>query len=98
MLQLPPVAVVDYCIAKAGLNMLTLHLQSAEEQRTDRQRITFYAVSPGHCKTGFNGFKGLKDPVDGAEVILRLLEAAPGAIPGGTFWEFENGEFRMPPW
>ncbi|GJN70643.1 short chain dehydrogenase [Purpureocillium lilacinum] len=99
--QLPPVAVVDYCIVKAGLNMLTLHLQAAEDNDDDHDgetRITFWAVSPGHCKTGFNGFRGTKDPLDGAEVVLRLLESQAGEIPGGTFWEYEGGEFRMPPW
>ncbi|UNI20430.1 hypothetical protein JDV02_006518 [Purpureocillium takamizusanense] len=99
--QLPPVALVDYCIVKAGLNMLTLHLQAAEdndENAVEKARITFWAVSPGHCKTALNGFKGLKDPLDGAEVVLKLLESRAGAIPGGTFWEYEGGEFRMPPW
>ena len=78
--------------------MLTLHLQSAEEQREAGPRIAFWAVSPGHCKTGFNGFRGKKDPVDGAEVVIRLLQSPPGEIAGGTFWEFENGKFQMPSW
>lgn len=90
---------VDYCIAKAGLNMLVLHLQAREDASTTvNGKITFWAVSPGHCKTGFNGFRGSKDPLDGAEVVVRLLNSAPGEIEGGTFWEYESGIFQMPPW
>ncbi|CAM1511696.1 Fc.00g092090.m01.CDS01 [Cosmosporella sp. VM-42] len=96
--QLPPVTLVDYCIAKAGLNMLTLGLQGQEEARDENERVTYWATSPGHCKTAFNGYRGLKDPLEGAEVVLRLLESQKGDIKPGTFWEYENGEFRVPPW
>ncbi|KAH8157243.1 hypothetical protein CIB48_g11002 [Xylaria polymorpha] len=95
---LPPVASIDYCVVKAALNMLTVHLQAAEEAKTEDNKITFWATSPGHCKTGFNGFRGHKDPLDGAEVVLRLLKSERGDIQGGTFWEFENNEFRQVPW
>lgn len=78
--------------------MLTVHLQAAEEAKTEDNKITFWATSPGHCKTGFNGFRGHKDPLDGAEVVLRLLKSERGDIQGGTFWEFENNEFRQVPW
>ncbi|KAJ6443149.1 kynurenine 3-monooxygenase [Purpureocillium lavendulum] len=66
--KLPPVAAVDYRIVKAGLNMLTLQLQAAEDAMLAGAKITFWAE---------------------------------GEIPGGTFWECEEGEegeFRMPPW
>lgn len=63
---------MDDCIAKADLNMLTLQMQLAEERRED-SRITYWAVSPGHCKTGFNGYRGKKDPLEGAESVVRLL-------------------------
>jgi NAD(P)-dependent dehydrogenase (short-subunit alcohol dehydrogenase family) len=97
-LKLPPVAEIEYCIVKAGLNIMTLQYHIAEEQRPEAERVTFWAVSPGHCKTGFNGFRGIKDPVDGAEVVVRLLESEKSAIAGGTFWEFEGGKFQQPPW
>ncbi|KAI0437078.1 NAD(P)-binding protein [Xylaria telfairii] len=96
--ELPPVASIDYCVAKAALNMLTVHLQAAEDAATEDNKITFWVTNPGHCKTGFNGFKGHKDPLDGAEVVLRLLRSERGDIEGGTFWEFENDEFRQVPW
>lgn len=96
--KLPPVANVNYCVVKAALNMLTVHLQAAEDAKDEGDRVTFWSVNPGHCKTGFNGFRGLKDPLDGAEVVIRLMESEKGAVAGGTFWELEQGEFRPIPW
>lgn len=85
-------AVIDYCVIKAALNMLTLHFQA------QNKGVTFWVVSPGHCKTGFNGFRGTKDPLLGAEVILKLLESQKGEVEGGTFWEYEQDKFRAVPW
>ncbi|EEU36121.1 uncharacterized protein NECHADRAFT_87211 [Fusarium vanettenii 77-13-4] len=96
--ELPPVANMDYCIAKAGLNMLTLQLQLAEVNKEEGSRITYWAVSPGHCKTAFNGYRGKKDPLEGAESVIRLLETKKGEIEAGTFWEYENGAFQQVPW
>ncbi|KXH66733.1 hypothetical protein CSAL01_07128 [Colletotrichum salicis] len=96
--QLPPAASINYCMAKVALNMLTLQLHLAEETRTTDDKIVFWTTSPGHCKTAFNGFRGSKEPVDGAEVFVRLLESARGTIASGTFWKFEDGEFRLVPW
>ncbi|RWA07850.1 hypothetical protein EKO27_g7249 [Xylaria grammica] len=96
--ELPATAVIDYCVVKAALNMLTVHLQAAEDASDEPRKITFWVANPGHCKTGFNGFKGPKDPLEGAEVVLRLLRSEKGDIAGGTFWEFEDGEFRTVPW
>ncbi|OHF00529.1 hypothetical protein CORC01_04279 [Colletotrichum orchidophilum] len=96
--ELPPAASINYCMAKAALNMLTLQLHLAEERRTSGGKIVFWATSPGHCKTAFNGFRGTKEPVDGAEVFVRLLESERGAIASGTFCEVEDGEFNVVPW
>ncbi|KAF4945059.1 hypothetical protein FGADI_12215 [Fusarium gaditjirri] len=96
--ELPPVANIDYCVSKVGLNMLMLHLQAAENHRKNGPNITFWAVSPGHCKTAFNGYKGRKDPLEGAEAVVRLLESTEGDIEPGTFWEYENGSFQQVPW
>ncbi|KAF4495133.1 hypothetical protein FAGAP_8747 [Fusarium agapanthi] len=95
--ELPPVANIDYCVSKVGLNMLMLHLQAAENHSEDEPKIRFWAVSPGHCKTAFNGYKGRKDPLEGAEAVVRLLESAKGNIKPGTFWEYENGSFQQVP-
>ncbi|KAI8944459.1 NAD(P)-binding protein [Xylaria longipes] len=96
--ELPPVASIDYCVVKAALNMFTVHLQAAEHVANEDNKITFWVANPGHCKTGFNGFRGHKDPLEGAEVVLRLLKSERGDIQEGTFWEFEDGKFRQVPW
>lgn len=79
--------------------MLTVHLQNAEDLVADDQRkITYWTVSPGHCKTAFNNFRGTRDPLDGAEVVIQLLESPAEKVPGGSFWEYENGKLQMAPW
>ncbi|RYC58343.1 hypothetical protein CHU98_g7857 [Xylaria longipes] len=88
----------NYCVVKAALNMFTVHLQAAEHVANEDNKITFWVANPGHCKTGFNGFRGHKDPLEGAEVVLRLLKSERGDIQEGTFWEFEDGKFRQVPW
>ncbi|KAI0520717.1 tryptophan synthase beta subunit-like PLP-dependent enzyme [Xylaria bambusicola] len=96
--ELPPVVSFDYCITKTALNMLTVQLQAAEDGNAESDnKITYWLASPGYCKTGFNGFKGHKDPLECAEVVLRLLKSNRGEIRGGTFWEFEKGHFREVP-
>lgn len=90
---------MDYNIAKAGLNMLTLLLQLSDEVNiAETEQICFWMVSPGFTKTSFNNFRGTKDPLDSAEAFVQLLEAKKGAIAAGTFWEFEEGQFRIVPW
>ncbi|KAM0431379.1 hypothetical protein ACHAPT_005356 [Fusarium lateritium] len=79
--ELPPVANMDYCISKAGLNMLTLHLQLSEDSREAESRIT-----------------GKKDPLEGAESVVRLLKTKKGEAEAGTFWEYEDGAFQQVPW
>ncbi|PVH73439.1 NAD(P)-binding protein [Cadophora sp. DSE1049] len=71
-----------------------------EESRGDgkeagRGKVEFFAANPGHCKTAFNGFKGTKDPLDGAEVVVRLVG---GEGTKGGFWEFEEGVLREVLW
>lgn len=61
--------------------------------------LRFWAVSPGNLKTAFNNFRGTKDPLEGAEVVVRLVcEEGGEQREGGTFWEFEGGEMRVVPW
>ncbi|KAF4444278.1 hypothetical protein F53441_11186 [Fusarium austroafricanum] len=96
--ELPPVANIDYCVSKAGLNMLTLHLQATENNSDSEPKVTFWTVNPGHCATAFNGYRGKKDPLEGAEVIMKLLESKKEEIEPGTFWQYENGSFDQIPW
>jgi len=107
--KLPPTAVVSYSVSKAAVNSLTIELQKSEDalmredfeqanvegKEAGRGRVEFFAANPGHCKTAFNGFKGTKNPLDGAEVIVRLVN---GEGKKGGFWEFEEGVLRLVPW
>jgi NAD(P)-dependent dehydrogenase (short-subunit alcohol dehydrogenase family) len=98
--QLPPTMAVAYSVSKTALNGLTIEFQKTEDARGETVsggRVKFYAVSPGHLKTAFNNFRGKKDPLDGAEVVVRLV-CEEGEREGGTFWEFEGGEMREVPW
>jgi NAD(P)-dependent dehydrogenase (short-subunit alcohol dehydrogenase family) len=96
---LPPTAVVSYGVSKSALNALTVELQRAEDVRDGEDwKVEYFAINPGHCKTAFNGFKGLKDPIDGAEVVVQLALGKKGMWRKGAFWEFEEGEMREIPW
>jgi NAD(P)-dependent dehydrogenase (short-subunit alcohol dehydrogenase family) len=91
---------VSYSISKVALNALTIEQQKTENARAaeDGVKVDFYTVNPGHCKTAFNGWRGLKDPLDGAEVIVRLVMAVKGEWKAGSFLEFEEGKMREVPW
>lgn len=93
----PPTAVVAYSISKVALNALTIEQQKQENVR-EGEKVDFYAVNPGHCKTAFNGWKGTKDPLDGAEVVVQLVMGERGRWKPGTFLEFEDGSMRVVPW
>ncbi|KAL2066060.1 hypothetical protein VTL71DRAFT_2131 [Oculimacula yallundae] len=107
---LPPTKVVSYSISKAAVNSLTIEMQKMEDlllrqnmegnrevegKEVGRGKVEFFAANPGHCKTAFNGFKGMKDPLEGAEVVVRLVG---GEGRKGGFWEFEEGVLREVPW
>lgn len=56
-------------------------------------------MSPGHCRTGFNGFRGKKDPVEGARVVVEsVLRNGEGEGGGVGFWEWEEGVLREVAW
>jgi hypothetical protein len=59
--------------------------------------VLFQVVSPGHCRTALNGFRGKKDPLDGAEVVVRLVGDEEGRWGEGV-WEVAEGEVRRVPW
>ncbi|TVY73412.1 Short-chain dehydrogenase/reductase tropE, partial [Lachnellula suecica] len=60
--NLPSTSVIAYSVSKVALNALTIEMQKGE-----KGAVEYFAVNPGHCKTEFNGFRGEKDPLDGAE-------------------------------
>ena len=86
--NLPPTVSVPYSVSKVALNIMTLEMAKSES------RITFYLANPGHCSTAFNGYKGKKDPLLGAEVAANL---AFGDYQSG-FWHNDEGSMQMMPW
>lgn len=83
--NLPPSRVISYSVSKTALNALTVEYAKAEPA------VAFYAASPGHCKTAFNGFRGTKDPLDGARVVVELALAERGKYENG-FWQLDGDE------
>jgi hypothetical protein len=75
-------------VSKVALNIMTLEMAKTES------RITFYLANPGHCNTAFNGYKGKKDPLLGAEVAADLVY---GDYKSG-FWHNDEGSMQMMPW
>lgn len=98
-----------YGSSKIGMNGATVHMQTAENDRIAAEeekgeskedgRIRFYVIQPGVLKTAFtNNVAWGKEASAGAEVIVRLMMDAEGKYPGGTYWEFEDGEMKQVPW
>ncbi|CAD6590217.1 MAG: hypothetical protein ASARMPRED_004680 [Alectoria sarmentosa] len=83
--NLPPSRMISYSVSKTALNTLTV--EYAKEEPT----VAFYAASPGHCKTAFNGYGGTKDPLDGAKIIVELPLAEKGEFQNG-FWQMGSHE------
>jgi NAD(P)-dependent dehydrogenase (short-subunit alcohol dehydrogenase family) len=69
--KLPPSASVSYSVSKVAVNRLIIEMQRAEDG--GEGKIRFWAVNPGFCKTAFNGFRGTRDPIERAEVVVRLV-------------------------
>ncbi len=81
--KLPPTVSIPYSISKAALNMLTVEM-SRDPANKD---VEFHLVSPGHCKTAFNGYRGTRDPVESANVVVELVKAEKGQYKNAGFWE-----------
>jgi NAD(P)-dependent dehydrogenase (short-subunit alcohol dehydrogenase family) len=94
-----------YGASKVGLNGLSVHLQVEENDRieagiaADKPRIETFVVAPGLLKTAFTNFlPGARDPLEGAEVVVRLALDREGEFEGGSFVEWEGGELKRVPW
>lgn len=85
--RLPPTVAIAYCASKTALNMLTVEYGKAAENKN----VAIQAVSPGHCKTAFNNYRGTKDPLDGAKVIVHLIHSGTSDF-GNGFWQMEDGD------
>lgn len=88
---LPPTVSIPYSVSKAALNLLTVEMsrQSANEN------VEFQLVSPGHCKTAFNGYRGTRDPLEGANVVVGLVTAEKGTFKNSGFWETKGGSMDL---
>lgn len=91
--SLPPTVSAAYSVSKAALNMLTLDMA----READNKDIEFQVASPGHCKTAFNGYKGTRDPEEGANVVVGL---AFGERKETKMWETigASKELSVVPW
>jgi hypothetical protein len=54
-------------VSKTAMNVIMLEMVRLYPE------VLFQAVSLGHCRTAFNGYRCEKDPQDGAEVVVRLV-------------------------
>ncbi|KAF3403306.1 putative oxidoreductase [Talaromyces pinophilus] len=85
--KLPPTVTIAYCASKTALNMLTVEYGKDPANES----VIIQAVSPGYCKTAFNNYRGTKDPLDGAKVIVHLLHSGTSDF-GNGFWQMEDGD------
>ncbi|KIX02873.1 uncharacterized protein Z518_08816 [Rhinocladiella mackenziei CBS 650.93] len=88
---LPPTVSIPYCLSKTALNMLTVEM-SRDAANKD---VEFQIVGPGHCKTAFNGYRGTRDPVEGANVVVELVRAEKGKYKNVGFWETQGADMNL---
>lgn len=79
-------------MSKVALHALTLEFARLYPE------VRFCVVSPGHCRTGFNGVRGKKDPVEGARVVVELVMQEEGREGVVGFWGWEEGALREVAW
>ena len=56
-----------YRSSKTALNMVMVHYA----RQLEAEGFVVSASDPGYCRTNLNGNRGLKDPRDGAKVLIR---------------------------
>jgi NAD(P)-dependent dehydrogenase (short-subunit alcohol dehydrogenase family) len=90
--RMPPSQSIPYSVSKAALNLLTI-----DYARNWKGKVRINAICPGHCATNLNGFKGKKDPQDGAKVVLQV--AVDPEVGTGGYYALEGTEkFTKAPW
>ena len=94
--KMPPTVSIPYSISKTALNALTLEMAKFPENES----VQFQVIGPGHCKTDFNGYRGTRDPLEGANVVVELVNAEKGAVSNAGFWQTEGAskELVRIPW
>ena len=82
--KFPPTIVIPYSTSKTALNAVTIHLA----QQPGNEGVKFELVSPGHCRTQFNGYRGTREPLEGADAVSELVWGGKVEKPGLVgFWE-----------
>ena len=85
--RLPTSVVWAYDGSKAALNKMSIELAKTELERElgqGEKRVEVQVVCPGHCRTGFNGFRGAREPEEGVDVAVQLVaEEGGGGERGG---------------
>jgi NAD(P)-dependent dehydrogenase (short-subunit alcohol dehydrogenase family) len=71
---MPPTVSIPYSVSKTALKALTLEMAKFPEN----EGVQFHVIGPGHCETEFNGFRGTRDPLEGANVVVELVNAEKG--------------------
>ncbi|KAI9729748.1 MAG: hypothetical protein M1834_006699 [Cirrosporium novae-zelandiae] len=91
----PPTQAISYGVSKAALNLLMVEFSRVDENKN----VVFHSACPGHCATAFNGYRGARDPLDGAGIIVELIACEREEYPSG-FWK-KDSEDKKPmavPW
>ncbi|SJX60014.1 related to NADP(+)-dependent dehydrogenase [Sporisorium reilianum f. sp. reilianum] len=90
-----------YNTSKAALNMVTV-MQSKNLPQQTKPNLKVNAASPGHVKTPFNNFTGLRTLEEGAAVYVHLATLADDGPTGqliGNHAPFaSDGQFVQLPW
>ncbi|TKY90020.1 hypothetical protein EX895_000018 [Sporisorium graminicola] len=90
-----------YNTSKAALNMVTV-MQSKNLPQLTKANLKVNAASPGHVKTPFNNFTGLRTLEEGAAVYVHLATLADDGPTGqliGNHAPFaSDGRFVQIPW
>ena len=81
--EMPPTVSIPYSISKVALNALTVEMSRFEEN----SGVVFLVVGPGHCKTAFNGYRGVRDPMEGSVVVVECVVRSREEIGSAAFWE-----------
>jgi NAD(P)-dependent dehydrogenase (short-subunit alcohol dehydrogenase family) len=94
--EMPPTVSIPYSISKVALNALTVEMSRCEEN----SGVVFLVVGPGHCKTAFNGYRGVKNPMEGAVVVVECVVRSRGEVGNAAFWETRSSsrELVRVPW
>jgi NAD(P)-dependent dehydrogenase (short-subunit alcohol dehydrogenase family) len=93
---MPATVSMPYSVSKVALNALTVEMSRYEENKG----VMFQLVNPGHCKTEFNGYRGMRDPMEGAVVVVECVLRGREELGNACFWETkgESREVVRVPW